>query len=108
VSKYDAQPVVNIFGAVQDRDLGSVGRDIQRLVDKTSEHLPKGTRVIVRGQLQTMQSSYTGLLIGLVGAILLVYLLIVVNFQSWLDPFIIITALPARAGGIAWMLFITG
>jgi multidrug efflux pump subunit AcrB len=108
VSKIDAQPVINIFGAVQDRDLGSVGRDIERLVAKHSDHLPKGTRVIVRGQLQTMQSSYTGLLIGLVGAIVLVYLLIVVNFQSWLDPFIIITALPAALAGIAWMLFITG
>jgi multidrug efflux pump subunit AcrB len=108
VSKVDAQPVINIFGAVQDRDLGSVGREIERLVAKESEHLPKGTRVIVRGQLQTMVSSYTGLLIGLVGAIVLVYLLIVVNFQSWLDPFIIITALPAAIAGIAWMLFITG
>jgi len=108
VTKYDAQPVINVFGAVQDRDLGSVGRDVKRLVKKYSENLPKGTRIVMRGQLLTMQTSYIGLLIGLVGAIVLVYLLIVVNFQSWLDPFVIITALPAGLAGIAWMLFITG
>ncbi|WP_428312035.1 efflux RND transporter permease subunit [Hydrocarboniphaga sp.] len=108
VSKYDAQNVIEIYGSVQDRDLGSVGKDIDRIVKVASEHLPKGTRITSRGQLLTMQESFTGLLIGLVGAIVLVYLLIVVNFQSWLDPFIIISALPAAIAGIAWMLFITG
>ncbi len=108
VSKYDAQPVIEIYGAVQDRDLGSVGREIGRIVADASQQLPKGTKITSRGQLQTMQASYTGLLIGLAGAIVLVYLLIVVNFQSWLDPFIIITALPAALAGIAWMLFVTG
>jgi CzcA family heavy metal efflux pump len=108
VSKYDAQNVIEIYGSVQDRDLGSVGKDIDKIVKEASQHLPKGTRITSRGQLLTMQESFTGLLIGLVGAIVLVYLLIVVNFQSWLDPFIIITALPAAIAGIAWMLFITG
>jgi CzcA family heavy metal efflux pump len=109
VTRYDAQPTIEIYGAVQDRDLGSVGADIDAIVkDFSSGHLPKGTRITVRGQLLTMQESYTGLLIGLIGAIVLVYLLIVVNFQSWLDPFIIITALPAALAGIAWMLFLTG
>lgn len=108
ISKYDAQPVIDIFGAVQDRDLGSVGRDVRAVVERHSQNLPKGTRILTRGQMLTMADSYTGLLIGLVGAIVLVYLLIVVNFQSWLDPFIIITALPAALAGIAWMLFITG
>ena len=107
VSKYDAQPVIEIYGAVQDRDLGSVTRDINKIIAEHQD-LPKGTRVIARGQMLTMQESYTGLLIGLAGAIVLVYLLIVVNFQSWLDPFIIISALPAALAGIAWMLFITG
>ncbi|WP_299696335.1 efflux RND transporter permease subunit [Hydrocarboniphaga sp.] len=108
VTKYDAQSVIEIYGSVQDRDLGSVGKDIDKIVADSSQHLPKGTRIISRGQLLTMQASFTGLLIGLVGAIVLVYLLIVVNFQSWLDPFIIISALPAALAGIAWMLFITG
>ncbi len=108
VSKYDAQPVIEIFGAVQDRDLGSVSREINAIVAEHSQDLPKGTRLVARGQMLTMQESYTGLLIGLAGAIVLVYLLIVVNFQSWLDPFIIISALPAALAGIAWILFVTG
>jgi len=108
VSRYDTQPVIDIFGAVQDRDLGSVGADIDRVIAEFSKDLPRGTRIVSRGQLATMQDSYTGLLIGLVGAIVLVYLLIVVNFQSWTDPFIIIAALPAALAGIAWMLFTTG
>jgi len=108
VSHYDAQPVVDLFGAVQGRDLGAVSKDINAVVAKYSEHLPKGTKITVRGQVQTMSASYTGLIIGLAGAIILVYLLIVINFQSWLDPFIIITALPAALAGIAWMLFLTG
>jgi len=108
VTHYDTQPVIDIFGAVQDRDLGSVSKDINAQIASWEHKLPRGTHIVVRGQVQTMTSSYTGLAIGLVGAIVLVYLLIVVNFQSWLDPFIIITALPAAVAGIAWMLLVTG
>ncbi|HWG32254.1 MAG TPA: efflux RND transporter permease subunit [Steroidobacteraceae bacterium] len=108
VTHYDTQPVIDIFGAVQDRDLGSVSKDIDAQIASWEHKLPRGTHIVVRGQVQTMTSSYTGLAIGLVGAIVLVYLLIVVNFQSWLDPFIIITALPAAVAGIAWMLLVTG
>jgi CzcA family heavy metal efflux pump len=108
VSKYDAQPIIDIFGAAQDRDLGAVNADIQKQLDALEGKLPKGTHIVIRGQVQTMAASYSGLAIGFAGAILLVYLLIVINFQSWLDPFIIITALPAAVAGIAWMLLITG
>ncbi len=108
VSHYDAQPIIDIFGATQDRDLGAVDRDIKARVAALEGHLPKGTHIVIRGQVQTMIASYTGLAIGFAGAIVLVYLLIVINFQSWLDPFIIITALPAAVAGIAWMLLITG
>ena len=108
VSHYDAQPIIDVFGAVQDTDLGAVSKQIDAQVAALEHKLPRGTHIVVRGQVQTMNSSYTGLAIGLVGAIVLVYLLIVVNFQSWLDPFIIITALPAAIGGIAWMLLVTG
>ena len=108
VSHYDAQPVIDLFGAVQHRDLGAVARDIDATIASFGGKLPRGTRIIARGQMQTMASSYTGLAIGLAGAILLVYLLIVINFQSWLDPFIIITSLPAAIAGIVWMLLITG
>ncbi|MEJ0037008.1 MAG: efflux RND transporter permease subunit [Gammaproteobacteria bacterium] len=108
VSHYDAQPVIDIFGAVQGRDLGAVAKEINKMIASYDGKMPKGTRIVARGQMQTMEASYTGLFIGLAGAILLVYLLIVVNFQSWLDPFIIITALPAAIAGIAWMLLITG
>jgi multidrug efflux pump subunit AcrB len=107
VSHYNVAPVIDIFGSVDGRDLGGVSRDINKLIDATRNQLPRGSRVVVRGQVQTMQSSYTGLLVGLVFAILLDYLLIVVNFQSWLDPFIMISALPAALAGIAWFLFIT-
>ena len=105
VSHYDIQPVVDIYGSVQGRDLGGVARDLNKIV--ADSKAPQGSRVVVRGQIQTMRSSYVGLLGGLVFSILLVYLLIVVNFQSWLDPFIIISALPAALAGIAWFLFIT-
>jgi multidrug efflux pump subunit AcrB len=108
VSHYDAQPIINIFGAAQDRDLGAINNEIQKQVSALEGKLPKGTHIVVRGQVQTMAASYSGLAIGFVGAIMLVYLLIVINFQSWLDPFIIITALPAAVAGIAWMLLITG
>ena len=107
VSHYNIAPVIDIFGSVQGRDLGGVSRDINKLIDQARGTLPRGSRVVVRGQVQTMRSSYIGLLIGLVFAIMLDYLLIVVNFQSWLDPFIMISALPAALAGIAWFLFIT-
>jgi multidrug efflux pump subunit AcrB len=107
VSHYNIQPVIDIYASVQGRDLGGVSGDITRIVDQTRNQLPRGSQVIVRGQVQTMRSSYIGLLSGLGFAIVLVYLLIVVNFQSWLDPFIIISALPAALAGIAWFLFVT-
>jgi multidrug efflux pump subunit AcrB len=107
VSHYDAQPVVDIYGSVQDMDLGYVASEVNRLVKASQASLPRGSRVVVRGQVKTMQDSFNGLILGLLGAIVLVYLLIVVNFQSWLDPFIIITALPAALAGIVWMLFLT-
>ena len=107
VSHYNVAPVIDIFGSVDGRDLGGVSRDINKIIDSARNQLPRGSRVAVRGQVQAMRSSYTGLLIGLLFAILLDYLLIVVNFQSWLDPFIMISALPAALAGIAWFLFIT-
>jgi multidrug efflux pump subunit AcrB len=107
VSHYDIQPVIDIYGSVQGTDLGSVSRGINKIVEDTKKDVPRGSRVVVRGQVLTMRSSYIGLLGGLVFSILLVYLLIVVNFQSWLDPFIIISALPAALAGITWFLFIT-
>jgi multidrug efflux pump subunit AcrB len=114
VSHYDAQPIIDLYGAVQGRDLGAVARDIRARIAELSgtsgarpSPLPRGTRIIMRGQVETMLQSYTGLGIGLIGAVLLVYLLMVVNFQSWTDPFIIIAALPAALAGIAWMLLAT-
>jgi len=108
VSHYNTRRVVDIYGSVQDRDLGAVGRDIARIVDAHRPNLPRGSFVTLRGQVETMRASYLGLLGGLAFAIVLVYLLIVVNFQSWLDPFIIITALPAALAGIIVFLFLTG
>jgi CzcA family heavy metal efflux pump len=107
LSHYNIHRVVDIYGSVQGRDLGAVGGDIQRIVDQNRKSLPRGTVLSLRGQLETMRSSYIGLLAGLAFAIVLVYLLIVVNFQSWLDPFIIITALPAALAGIILFLFMT-
>jgi len=107
VSDYNVSPVIDIFGAVTGRDLGGVAGDINKIIDATRQQLPRGSRVVVRGQVQTMRASYIGLLSGLAFSIVLVYLLIVVNFQSWLDPFIMISALPAALAGIAWFLFIT-
>jgi multidrug efflux pump subunit AcrB len=107
VSHYDAQTMIDIFGATQGRDLGGVAKEIDAIVDRNRSHLPRGSQIFVRGQIETMRSSFVGLLAGLGFAILLVYLLIVVNFQSWLDPFIIISALPAALAGIVWMLFVT-
>jgi len=108
VSHYNMTPVIDLYVGVNGRDLGSVARDVERLVDQVRPHLERGARVNIRGQVTTMRSSFIGLGIGLVMAIILVYLLIVVNFQSWIDPLIIITALPAALAGIAWTLFITG
>ncbi len=107
VSHYNVQPVIDIFGAVQGRDLGSVAREMQPILDSARRTLPRGSQMIVRGQVETMTSSFIGLLAGLALAVVLVYLLIVVNFQSWLDPFIIISALPAALAGIVWMLFLS-
>jgi multidrug efflux pump subunit AcrB len=107
VSHYDIQPLIDIYGSVQGRDLGGVAREVNRIVENAKSEAPRGTQVSIRGQIQTMRSSYTGLIGGLAFSIVLVYLLIVVNFQSWLDPFIIISALPAALAGIVWFLFVT-
>jgi multidrug efflux pump subunit AcrB len=107
ITHYNIRRVIDIYGAVQDRDLGAVSRDVQKIVDSNRSQLPRGTFLTVRGQVRTMDSSYTGLLTGLALAVVLVYMLIVINFQSWLDPFIIITALPAALTGIVLFLFLT-
>jgi multidrug efflux pump subunit AcrB len=107
VSHYNATPSIDIYGSVQDADLGFVSAQIEKIVAQAKKDLPRGSNIVIRGQVQTMKASFNGLLIGLVGAVVLVYLLIVVNFQSFVDPFIIITALPAALAGIVWMLFLT-
>jgi multidrug efflux pump subunit AcrB len=107
LNHYNIRRVVDVYASVQDRDLGAVGREVTRIVDANRKLLPRGSSITIRGQLATMQTSYLGLLAGLGFAIVLVYLLIVVNFQSWLDPFIIITALPAALAGIIIFLFLT-
>jgi multidrug efflux pump subunit AcrB len=107
VNHYDIQRVVDIFASVDQRDLGSAGAEVERIANANRKYLPRGSQMIVRGQLETMRTSFIGLLGGLIFSVVLVYLLIVVNFQSWLDPFIIITALPAALAGIVLMLFIT-
>ena len=107
VSHYDVRPVIDIFGGVSGRDLGGVLRDIQPLIKQAEKELPRGSFIMLRGQAETMHSSFIGLSIGLVMAIALIYLLLVVNFQSWLDPFIIITALPGALAGVVWALHIT-
>ncbi len=107
VTHYNIQPAIDIFAAVQDRDLGGVAAGIRRVLSETANDVPKGSKVVVRGQIATMENSYISLYGGLALAIVLVYLLIVVNFQSWLDAFVIITALPATLSGIVWMLFLT-
>ena len=108
VSHYNVQPVVDIYAAVQGRDLGGVAGDIESLLQKTAKDLPRGSYVRLGGQVDTMTSAYSQLYFGLAGAVVLIYLVIVVNFQLWLDPFIIITALPGAFAGIVWMLFTTG
>ena len=107
VNHYNVQPVIDVYASTQGRDLGGVASDIMKALKPFQDHLPRGTRIVVRGQIETMESSFFGLGVGLLGAIVLVYLLIVVNFQSWLDPFIIITALPGALAGICWFLLIT-
>jgi CzcA family heavy metal efflux pump len=107
ISHYNVQPMINVYAAVSGRDLGSVSEEVSKLVDDIQKELPRGSRIFIRGQIQTMNTSFLGLGVGLIGAIVLAYLLIVVNFQSWLDPFIIITALPGALAGICWILLIT-
>jgi len=108
VSHYDVQPVIDLYANVEGTDLGSVTREIEKIIARHEKDLPRGSHFILRGQSETMNRSYIGLLAGLAFSILLVYLLIVVNFQSWLDPFLIISALPAALAGIVWFLFVTG
>jgi len=107
VNHYSVQPVIDVYASTQDRDLGSVAKSVDQIVHGFDGKLPRGTRIVVRGQVSTMRSSFIGLGVGLLGAIVLVYLLIVVNFQSWLDPFIIISALPGALAGICWFLLLT-
>jgi multidrug efflux pump subunit AcrB len=107
ISHFNAQPMINVYASVDGRDLGAVSDEVFEEVKAIEKDLPRGSHIVVRGQVQTMRNSFIGLGIGLVGAILLAYLLIVVNFQSWLDPFIIITALPGALAGICWILLIT-
>jgi multidrug efflux pump subunit AcrB len=107
VSQYDIQSLVQIYATPQGRDLGAVAADVRKLIDDTRSEVPKGSSVVLLGQVQTMNSAFSGLLFGLLAAVVLIYLLIVVNFQSWSDPFVIITALPAALAGIVWMLFAT-
>jgi len=105
VTHYNVEPAIDLYAATQDRDLGGVASDIQALIKDTAGQVPRGATVTLRGQVTTMNTAFSGLLFGLLGAIVLIYMLIVVNFQSWLDPFVIITALPAALAGIVWMLF---
>ena len=107
ISQYDIQTMVQINATTQDRDLGSVASDIRRIIAQTAADVPKGSSVVLLGQVRTMERAFSGLFFGLLGAIVLIYLLIVVNFQSWADPFVIISALPAALAGIVWMLFAT-
>jgi len=108
VSQYNIQPMVQILTTTEGRDLGAVAADIQKIVDNAKADLPKGATVELLGQVRTMNNAYSGMVFGLLGAIVLIYLLIVVNFQSWTDPIVIIMALPAALAGIIWMLFVSG
>ena len=107
LTRYNIQPSIDIYANVRGRDLAGVANDIQKIMDAAQADLPRGSRMVMRGQVETMKNSYTGLAVGLLAAIVLVYLLIVVNFQSWLDPFIVVAALIAALAGIAWMLILT-
>jgi CzcA family heavy metal efflux pump len=108
ISHYNIQPTIDIYATPAGRDLGAVAGDINKMLKDLKKQAPKGATVTLRGQYATMNTAFTGLFLGLIGAIVLIYLLIVVNFQSWLDPFVIITALPGAVAGIIWMLFLTG
>ncbi len=108
ISHYAIAPAYDVYATIQGRDLGAVAADIEQILKSTHKDLPKGALVTLRGQVQTMNQAFSGLLFGLAGAVVLIYLIVVVNFQSWLDPFVIITALPAALAGIVWMLFATG
>ena len=107
VSHYAVQPVLDIYATNNERDLGAVSADIQKAVDETASELPAGSSVVLRGQTQTMAYAYRQLFVGIALAVVLIYLLIVVNFQSWIDPFVIVSALPTALAGIVWTLFIT-
>ena len=107
ISHYNVVPVIDVYGGVSGRDLGGVLRDLRPLVERARAELPRGSYIMLRGQAETMHASFSGLSWGLVMAIVLIYLLLVVNFQSWLDPFIIITALPGALAGVAWALHLT-
>jgi len=107
VNHYNTQPVSDVYAAVDDRDLGGVASDVDRVVAKITPSLPKGTHIVVRGQVASMRSSFIGLGLGVLFAMVLVYLLLVINFQSWLDPLVIVMALPGALCGIVWMLFVT-
>jgi multidrug efflux pump subunit AcrB len=106
-SHYNVQPVLDIYGGVQDRDLGGVAAEVDQIVKDASAKLPRGSFIQVRGQMETMRESFKGLAGGLILAVALVYLVMAINFQSWLDPFIILTALPGAFSGIVWSLFVT-
>ena len=108
VTHYNILPTIDLFATTQDRDMGAVAADLNRVIKANSKYLPRGATVTLRGQIQTMNTAFSGLFYGLLAAVVLIYLLIVVNFQSWLDPFVIITALPAALAGIVWTLFATG
>jgi multidrug efflux pump subunit AcrB len=108
INHYNVAPVFDIYANVDRRDLGSVGKEVEKIVKEEQGHLPRGTSLTLRGEYDTMQSSFFRLGLGLVFAVVLVYLLMAVNFQSWLDPFIILTALPGALAGILWMLFVSG
>jgi multidrug efflux pump subunit AcrB len=107
VNHYNVQPVYDVFVNTDRRDLGRVGDDVAKVADEVGKKLPRGMSIMIRGQYKTMQDSFLRLGVGLLGAVALVYLLMVINFQSWLDPFIILMALPGAFAGIAWALFIT-
>ena len=107
VSHYNARPVIDIYGSVDGTDLGTVATAVRGIVDASRHDLPRGSELMIRGQMETMRTSFSGLAYGMIGAVVLIYLLIVVNFQSWLDPLIIISALPAALAGMVWMLFVT-
>jgi multidrug efflux pump subunit AcrB len=108
VSHYDVQPTMDLYASTQGRDLGAVAADIRTVLRQTAAQVPPGSTVAIRGQVQTMNESFEGLLLGIAGALALIYLLLVVDFQSWRDPFIVVCALPASLAGIVWILFVTG